>query len=344
MIAAMPSLAVPSSILPSLDPRRIRPELEALLDQAPPHLLECYGDLIPAPAARTYRVSLIECALARQSISAAWLADPGEIAAFSAWSRLDWDSEQFGFPAARLDHLLAKGDYRSAKPRKQVLLGAVLDDCRCHRIRHLTARADSSDLAAIHALESEGFELIDGIQTFSLRLNRCSLPPPTVEVTRVRSEDIDQAVAIARHSYRFDRFHADTALPPAVADHLHATWVRNTCAKAIRGRRRARPAEEVFVARDRKIVTGYVTTSIDRDAAETLGVLFGTIVLVATSPHHRNQGVARAVTSAALDWFKQCGVAVVHVGTQFRNVAAGRLYESSGFRLIASSLTFRRLL
>jgi ribosomal protein S18 acetylase RimI-like enzyme len=52
--------------------------------------------------------------------------------------------------------------------------------------------------------------------------------------------------------------------------------------------------------------------------------------------------VAKALTYSALDWFRDQGVDIVEVGTQLRNIAASRLYESCGFRLVASSLSLRR--
>jgi ribosomal protein S18 acetylase RimI-like enzyme len=49
-----------------------------------------------------------------------------------------------------------------------------------------------------------------------------------------------------------------------------------------------------------------------------------------------------AITRGALDWFRDQGVDIVEVGTQLSNIPASRLYESCGFRLVASSLSLRK--
>ena len=91
-------------------------------------------------------------------------------------------------------------------------------------------------------------------------------------------------------------------------------------------------------------MAGFVTCRLDREAAPVLGGALGTIVLVATAAGARGRGVARHATLGALDWFRDQGAVMVEVGTQMRNIPAGRLYETCGFRLIGVSITLRRLL
>jgi hypothetical protein len=45
-------------------------------------------------------------------------------------------------------------------------------------------------------------------------------------------------------------------------------------------------------------------------------------------------------SSAAPHWFADQVLKAVEVATQFRNIPAARLYESLGFRLARTSLTF----
>jgi ribosomal protein S18 acetylase RimI-like enzyme len=87
---------------------------------------------------------------------------------------------------------------------------------------------------------------------------------------------------------------------------------------------------------------GFVTCKIDRRSRPLLGLSVGTIVLVAVDEKGRGKGVASTMTAGALDWFRENGTDLVEVGTQLRNMQASRLYETSGFRLVASSLSMRR--
>jgi GNAT superfamily N-acetyltransferase len=261
----------------------------------------------------------------------------GAIVATGCWSFLPWDTQVLGWPSARLEWLAAAGSDAAARGQKDQLVRGALEQCRGDRIRYLTARLHSADLPGIHALEENGFELIDGIQTFSLRLD--SAAPAMDPAWRVRlyePQDFQQILAIARASYVFDRFHADAHIPREIADSVNQRWVENCCLGTM--------ADAVLVALDGETPVGYVTCKVDHEAAGWLRLLFGTIGMVATDPTWRGRGIARAATYAALDWFAQQGVKVVEVGTQLSNIPAGRLYEQCGFRLMATTLTFRKLL
>lgn len=296
-----------------------------------------YRSLLSGPALEAMREKRARQIMETDSACTAILRDEHAIEGFACWRWLKWDSEQFGFPAARLELLVAEGGYYESRRRKCVLVDLTEAQCAGAGIRHLTARVDAGDFATIHALEHGGFELIDGIQTFSLDL-KASPPeqsPRGIQLRLFREPDLEQVRAIARSAYIFDRFHADVALEPEVADRVNETWVANSC----RGH-----ADAVLVACDGDRVLGYVTCKIDHDSAPLLGTSFGTIVMVATAPQAQGGGVARAATRAALDWFRSQDVRIVEVGTQLRNVPAGRLYETCGFRLVGVSLTFRKVL
>ena len=247
----------------------------------------------------------------------------------AAWRALDWDTEQFGIPAARLDLLETSGSYTDARAHKRELLTAVLAECREGGIRHLSARVDTGDVAAIPALEEAGFELIDGIQTFLLRIKGNPMPAPSG--TRLfEPGDLPEILEIGRTAFFFDRFHADPALPAVVADRVNETWTRNCCLGIA--------ADAVVVALEEGRVASYVTCQADRQARN------GIIVLVATAVWARGRGAARRASGAALHWFAERGIETVEVGTQLRNIPAARLYESLGFRLTRTSLTFRKVL
>jgi len=250
-------------------------------------------------------------------------------AGVAEWRNLEWDSEQFGIPAARLDLIEASGSYAEARAEKQKLIASVLDQCSKAGIRHLSARVDTGDLTTIHALEDAGFQLIDGIQTFLLPLDgyRASEPSGT---RLFEPRDLPEVLEIGRTAFVFDRFHADPALSPAVADRVNETWTRNCCLGIA--------ANTVVVAEEEERVASYVTCRTDQQARR------GTIILVATAQWARGRGAARRASGAALHWFAGQGMESVEVGTQFRNIPAARLYESLGFRLTRTSLTFRKVL
>ena len=247
----------------------------------------------------------------------------------ATWRKLEWDTQQFGFPAARLELLDAYGSYADAHGQKRKLLSAVFEECREAGIRHLTARVDTGDFTSIHALEEAGFQLIDGIQTFQLSLqDDCPLPPAGARL--FEPGDLPEILEIGRTAFTFDRFHADPALCAAVADKVNENWTRNCCEGSA--------ADAVVVAEESGRVASYVTCKIDFEGDR------GVIILVATAEWARGRGAARRASTAALRWFAGQGLDSVEVGTQLRNIPAARLYESLGFRLVRTSLTFRKML
>ncbi len=312
-----------------------RGELAPLLGSRPRQPYWFYRERFDPDAFREFSLAQAE-KLLRSAGTLALAARAGSrIEGLAASSRLAWDSEQFGFPAARLELLLAGGGYERSREVKTALLDALLEAQAGGGIRHVTARVDAGDFSTIHALEARGFELIDGLQTYSLPLDGAPPAAPTngFQVRLHVPEDVARIAAIARSSYLYDRFHADSALTAERADRINEIWLRNAC--------RGEGADAVVVAADGGDVLGYVTCRLEREAA-ALGVLFGTIVMVATAEEARGRGVALAATLGALDWFRSQGVDLVEVGTQIRNIPASRLYERCGFRLVATTLTLRK--
>jgi ribosomal protein S18 acetylase RimI-like enzyme len=119
-----------------------------------------------------------------------------------------------------------------------------------------------------------------------------------------------------------------------VADRVNETWTRNCCLGSA--------ADAVVVAEEEGRVASYVTCQADSQADRQ--ARNGIIVLVATAVWARGRGAARRASAAALHWFAERGIETVEVGTQLRNIPAARLYESLGFRLTRTSLTFRKVL
>jgi dTDP-4-amino-4,6-dideoxy-D-galactose acyltransferase len=323
-----------------LHPKPLIPEALAdcasLLEAYPFKPYRSYSQRAGESALRHLFLSRIEAGFRGGTLSVLWVPGANAAQGLAAWTRLAWDSQQLGVGAGRLDWLVASGDYQEQYTIKEALLTAILEACADQSIRHLSARVDASDLSSIHLLEEHGFITVDSILTFSLDIGdaRWPSPPEGLEIGLSRPEDIEQLKAIARSSYAYGRFHSDPQILKAVADELHAVWLENSCLR--------KAADAVIAAAENGRILGFVTCKIDRRAAQYLGLIIGTIVLVATAPEARGCGVARATIYGSLDWFRGQGVDIVEVGTQLRNIPASRLYEACGFRLVASSISLRK--
>lgn len=312
--------------------------LEPLLESSLQRSMTVFPNFIARGRLRNFLFQQLARILSHEDAAALAAEAGGRLCGLACWTTLAWDSQMFGFPAARLDLLLTDED--ASIEIKQSLLLETLEGVRKRGIRHIIARVDAGDLSTTRALEQAGFEIIDGIQTFSLLLTAStSVPRDLTEGIQTRlfeEQDLNQILDIARHSYIFDRFHADTAIDTATADRINEEWLLNSC--------NGKAADSVVVAIKGTTVLGYATCKIDREIREGLGLGFGSIVMVATEERARKRGVAMACTEAAIRWFQSRNVEVVQVGTQLRNIPAARLYEKCGFRLIENTLTLRKLL
>lgn len=274
------------------------------------------------------------------------------------WKALPWDSELLGFNAARIDVLAVSGGYTEARETASLLIASAVEECAASDVQHVVARIDASSLAHSHALAGNGFELIDGIQTFALKRTEArpsgagspqSLPPATKEPprpaglwfkgappdTRIASAaDAGMIADIARSSFVHDRFHNDVTVGTDAANRLHEAWARNSVS--------GEAADAVLLATTEDAVDAFVTVKLDLGSAAALGLRFATIPLVATGLVVRGKGAARRATDAALAWCWSQNADVVEVGTQISNVPATRLYQAAGFRTTAISLTYRK--
>jgi len=314
--------------------------LAALGRQAAPETIpECpfppyaYYEDLSAEALDRYFRGALERTRARPGVRRWTLGRRGLALGLVELEPLEFDSRALVRPAARLNWLLAAGDYLAAVERKGQLLDWALEEARRRGIEHLTSRAAADDLSSLHALQSRGFEILDGMATFS----RAPAPAPEPEANGWRARaagaaDLAELRRIAESSFRHDRYHADPAIESRLADRLHGEWVENS----LRGF-----ADAVLVVEDQDGLAGFTTLKIDPEAERWLGISIASIVLVATRGGKRGRGAGRRLTGAALDWCRQHHIARVEVGTQWSNGAACRLYASAGFRFAHASVSLR---
>lgn len=268
-----------------------------------------------------------------------WLAmDDCALNGLISLTPLKWDSERLGMSAIRLENFICLDEDKNVDGARKRLLAKAFHFCQKKGYQYVVVRQDAGDLGAVQALESAGFITLDGILTFSTQVGEAvgNESPNNVELRIAGTSECEAASKIARDAFVYDRFHADPAISRATADELHGDWLGNSC--------NGLAADAVLVAVDQGAVLGFITCKLQKDTHHHLGTLIGSIVLVATAPDARRRGIGRALTFAALDWFRDQTVNFVEVGTQIRNIPASRLYENCGFRLVGSSVSLRKII
>jgi len=312
-------------------------EVRSLLENHLPEPYRYYSDFVPQRALQTLGKARVRRLIEKVGQDIVVFVEMGRALGAGGWSALPIDSEQFGVGAGQIEFLVSEGSYRESCKIKTWLLEKIVEECRSRDVRHVTAHVEPNDQATIHSLEKAGFEMIEGVQTFTLTL-RAHQPfdRPAFPSRLFIPTDLDQVLDIARSAYVFDRFHADTVLSKEVADAANEVWVRNACM--------GRSADAMVVVNDGSNVVGYASCKVDPEAADCLGISLGSITTVATAIPMRRKGVGRSAVLAALDWFRQHRVGAVDAGIQLQNIPAARLYERCGFQQADISLTFRKLI
>lgn len=230
---------------------------------------------------------------------------------------LEWDSDFFGFPIARLQSPHLNPD----------IISQCEDWCRERNIRCLYYLANADDRESVILAEDHHFRLVDIRLTFQRNFSEQDIfDPGTIPIRSATRPDIESLKAIAKDSYTDTRFYCDANFPRHLCGLLYETWIE----KSVLG-----DAQLVVVSETDLQVSGYVTCHLNTD-------LVGQIGLVGVTSNARGCGVAGALLQAGLDWYTRQGVKTVKVITQGRNIAAQRLYQRFGFLSQCVQLWYHR--
>jgi dTDP-4-amino-4,6-dideoxy-D-galactose acyltransferase len=225
---------------------------------------------------------------------------------------LPWDTEFFGRRIARV-----RGDTLNPQRAAQVDSWS-----RCNQIQGLYFLSCANDPATVRTAEQHGFQLVDVRLTFERALNGESKPEPSsrstgTSVRTFQPTDLSALQAVARVAHKDTRFFGDTHFSPGRAEDLYSTWITLESQGG---------AAILFVATippDQAV--GYISCHLDASHKE------GRIGLLGVDAAVHGRGIGQSLVNAALDWFREQGVAVATVVTQGKNRSAQRLYQRCGF-------------
>ena len=214
--------------------------------------------------------------------------------------QLEWDSDFFGFPIARVEPAA-------------VVAGGVAEWCRAHGIRCAYLLVDADDASTLRLAGESGFRTVDVRVT--LTAARDGRPTTFAGMVRPAAEsDVPALAAIARTAHHDSRFYADGHFDSIRCDDMFAHWIERSC----RGW-----ADQVFVFDAAGRAGGYVTLHRRGQSGE--------IGLVGVHEHARGRGGASALLAHARQWFLSQALTPITVVTQGGNRGALGLYQAAGF-------------
>jgi GNAT superfamily N-acetyltransferase len=203
--------------------------------------------------------------------------------------------------------------------------------CRQEEVKFLIARCASADLAAAHAMEHEGFELMDALVYYARDL-AAPLPehPVSAPIRSLRRGEEVQVREAASESFAgyFGHYHADPRLDRRQCDETYVDWAYRSCLALDSG-------NDVLVSELDGRVLAFATVRLN-SREESEGVLFG------VTPAAQGRGLYRALMLAGMQWSKLRGAGRMVVSTQFTNIAVQKVWTRLGFEPSKSYYTFHK--
>jgi hypothetical protein len=305
--------------------------------------IDRFIDDFPFKSYRNYRVlsrakqgavmrTEIDNALKNPDAQVLGIREGGALQTAAVFHRLPWDSTFFDLPMARISHLL-----RAPGASRASLAAAVAESVAYARsigVKHIAARADIADTAAIGALEEHGFRLMDALATYIYH-PKLEAPGPAKEmgVLRMfRPEDTEQVIDITREAYKGfrGRFHLDPHLPDDRCDAMYLEWARRACLFEL--------ADVVLVTEDGHGELHGFTCYRQIEPVSTAGgvVMCGNGI---GGCRRRRPGAYMGLIREATEQIHARG-AVTECQTQNYNFPTVRIYEALGIHYVRADYTF----
>jgi len=233
----------------------------------------------------------------------------------------DIDKDRFGINVAKSYRVTADN------------LAMVEDFCRRCHVKMLVARCPTDDFSAVHAMEREGFQLMDTLVYYSRDIIRIQIPNDDVKKVAIRKISTGEEAkvkAVALKAFRGYRghYHIDDRLDNSQCDEVYISWSVNSCISSDY-------ADEVLVAELNNTIVGFATLRMN-NSAESEGVLFG------VDPSAQKMGIYRSFMINGMRWAFSKGAERMIVSTQLINFQVQKVWIRLGFEMFRGFYTFHK--
>jgi ribosomal protein S18 acetylase RimI-like enzyme len=291
----------------------------------------------------TYWLDEISQSLAEEtSIAFGWSAS-GRISGFIIYNDSPWDSRVIGRSMGTVKHLAVTNDDPAGVEILRALTSELMQTLANRGTECVVCRVQSSELAAIHALEQSGFLLMDTLLDFVFDFSRTPIEKirfperdGQLKIRRAKETDLPVLIEINEKSFGdyFGRYHADPQMPAGTATRIYTEWVRS----AFQGW-----ADWVLVAELDARIAAYGIWRKALAAEERNCLRIAHYDLAAIDPEFRGRGLWTALMLDGM-WiardFAQYLVGPVHVS----NYPVQHLLQKFGWSMSASRHSFHKWL
>ena len=206
----------------------------------------------------------------------------------------------------------------------------------------LLCRAMPSDTGVIHALESNGFLLMDTLLNFVFDCRTRGSSghqqhvPEGFALRLGTSSDVEPLAEVAHSSFagHFGRFHADPRIGHAPATRIYQEWIRS-CASGW--------ADWIVVAMHGDRIAGYSAWKKPSALEQRHGIRLGHYSIGAVHPDFFGRGLFTALTHAGME--RLCSSADwIEAPTHIDNYAVQRGFLRLGWRMAGAQHSFHKWL
>jgi len=261
----------------------------------------------------------------------------GEIVGLAVVDDLPWDSRLFQKRMGTIKNLIGSA--------------MVLDDllaraeqwARAAGLEFLICKTYTDDMPLIHALERQGFRLVDTLLDFVYDSRRPPLSqvekpltPPGVTIRLAEPSDQAALIEMAGRSFagHFGRYHSDPRIPREQATQVYEEWLRSSCAGY---------ADWIVVAEIEGQRAGFSTWKKPSTAEQALALKVGHYSIVGVDPAFAGRGLLGLLTYRGMELLD--GLADVIEGpTHINNYPMQRGYTRLGWRIADARHAFHKWL
>jgi Acetyltransferase (GNAT) family. len=253
-----------------------------------------------------------------------------------------WDSQITGRRIGNIKHLAVNTDDHAATGILQDLIDELTRTLGKRETQCVACRVQSSELAAIHALEQSGFLLMDTLLDLVFDFSRAPTEQTSpqrdkrLKTRRAEPADMPALMAISERAFAgyFGRYHADSRIPRSTAARIYSEWLRSAFAGW---------ADWILVAEfDNKIAGHSVWRKIlERQDANSRGVASCDLLVIDPEFQGRRLGTALVRDGMQISRdFAQYLVTPLHVC----NYSVQRTFQNLGWRISGARHSFHKWL
>jgi ribosomal protein S18 acetylase RimI-like enzyme len=281
--------------------------------------------------------------LLSNELAAGFVAEMGAtICGFAICAPLPWESALLGKSMWAVKHI---GVASRARDRDSIATGLVAEvvyRAGARDAAFLLCKTTTADTAIIHALESNGFLLMDTLLNFvydcrASGLNHRPQQLPKGFLLRLAtSSDIEPLVEVARASFanHFGRFHTDPQIGHAAATTIYEEWIRS-CANGW--------ADWIVVAMHGDRIAGYSAWKKPTALDQRHGIRLGHFSIGAVHPDFFGRGLFGALTREGMEQLRS-SADWIEAPTHIDNHATQRGFLRLGWRIVGAQHSFHKWL